>query len=90
MADQPMEFQTVNPQLTLDRGSFINHVFISITCNMVIQQCYCSIMGQDHRAIKQITRPMLGFKSFWSVAAFTLAGIELMHMIRKSQPAPIG
>ena len=27
---------------------------------------------------------MLGFKSFWS-AAITLAGIELMHMIRKSQ-----
>jgi transposase-like protein len=27
---------------------------------------------------------MLGFKSLWS-AAFTLAGIELMHMIRKGQ-----
>ena len=31
-----------------------------------------------------MTRPMLGFKSFWS-AAITLAGIELMHMIRKGQ-----
>lgn len=29
-------------------------------------------------------RPMLGFKSFWS-ASVTLAGIELMHMIRKGQ-----
>jgi putative transposase len=27
---------------------------------------------------------MLGFKSFWS-AAITLAGIEIMHMIRKGQ-----
>jgi hypothetical protein len=27
---------------------------------------------------------MLGFKSFWS-AAVTLAGVELMHMIRKGQ-----
>jgi transposase-like protein len=27
---------------------------------------------------------MLGFKSFWS-AAVTLAGIEIMHMIRKGQ-----
>jgi hypothetical protein len=27
---------------------------------------------------------MLGFKSFWS-AFVTLAGIELMHMIRKGQ-----
>jgi len=31
-----------------------------------------------------MTRPMLGFKSFWS-AAITLAGIEIMHMIRKDQ-----
>ena len=27
---------------------------------------------------------MMGFKSFWPAAA-TLAGIELMHMIRKGQ-----
>jgi transposase-like protein len=27
---------------------------------------------------------MLGFKAFWS-AAITLAGIEIMHMIRKGQ-----
>ena len=43
-----------------------------------------NIVEQDHRAIKRLTRPMLGFKSFWS-AAVTLAGIELMHMIRKGQ-----
>jgi putative transposase len=30
---------------------------------------------------------MMGFKSFWSAAA-TLAGIELMHMIRKGQMKP--
>ena len=43
-----------------------------------------NIVEQDHRAIKRRTRPMLGFKSFWS-AAVTLAGVELMHMIRKGQ-----
>jgi putative transposase len=43
-----------------------------------------NIVEQDHRAIKRMTRPMLGFKSFCS-AAITLAGIELMHMIRKGQ-----
>ena len=43
-----------------------------------------NIVEQDHRAIKRMTRPMLGFKSFGS-AAITLAGIELMHMIRKEQ-----
>jgi transposase-like protein len=25
-----------------------------------------NIVEQDHKAIKRITRPMLGFKSFWS------------------------
>src|SRR4051812_45667869 len=43
-----------------------------------------NIVEQDHRAIKRLVRPTLGFKSFWS-AAITLAGIELMHMIRKGQ-----
>jgi putative transposase len=43
-----------------------------------------NIVEQDHRAIKRLVRPMLGFKSFRS-AAMTLAGIELMRMIRKGQ-----
>jgi putative transposase len=43
-----------------------------------------NIVEQDHRAIKRLTRPMLGFKSFRSATA-TLAGIELTHMIRKGQ-----
>jgi transposase-like protein len=36
------------------------------------------------RQMKRIVRPMLGFKSFWS-ARRTLAGIELMHMLKKDQ-----
>jgi putative transposase len=43
-----------------------------------------NIVEQDHRAVKRVTRPMLGFKSFRSAAA-TLSGIELTHMIRKGQ-----
>jgi hypothetical protein len=39
---------------------------------------------QDHRGIKRITRPMLGFKAF-DAAQATLVGIELMHMIKKRQ-----
>ena len=44
---------------------------------------------QDHRAIKRLTRLMLNFKSFRS-AGCVLAGIELMHMIRKGQFAANG
>jgi putative transposase len=41
-----------------------------------------NIVEQDHRAVKRVVRPMLGFKSFWS-ARCTIAGIEVMHAIRK-------
>jgi len=43
-----------------------------------------NIVEQDHRAVKRVARPMLGLKSFRS-AAVTLAGIELMHTIRKGK-----
>ena len=43
-----------------------------------------NIVEQDHRAIKRVTKPMLNFKSFRS-ARKVLAGIEMMHMIRKGQ-----
>jgi putative transposase len=45
-----------------------------------------NVVEQDHRAVKRITRLMLGFKSF-EAAQGTLAGVELMHMIRKGQLA---
>jgi putative transposase len=43
-----------------------------------------NILEQDHRFIKRITGPMMGFKTVHSAAA-TLAGIETAHMIRKGQ-----
>jgi putative transposase len=43
-----------------------------------------NIVEQDHRAVKRVTRPMLGFKAF-EAAHSTLIGIELMHMIKKRQ-----
>jgi putative transposase len=43
-----------------------------------------NMVEQDHRGVKRITRPMLGFKSF-DAAQSTLVGIELMHMLRKQQ-----
>ena len=42
------------------------------------------IAEQDHRAVKRITSPMLGFKLFWS-AQKLIAEIETMHMIKKGQ-----
>jgi len=45
-----------------------------------------NIVEQDHRVVKRVTCPMLGFKSF-DAAQSTLVGIELMHMLRKGQLA---
>jgi putative transposase len=47
-------------------------------------KCFNNIVEQDYRAVKRVTRPMLGFKSF-DAAQGTLVGIELMHMIKKRQ-----
>src|SRR5262249_32238266 len=41
-----------------------------------------NLVEQDHRAVKRITTPMLGFKSFWA-ACCTIAGIEVMHEFEK-------
>lgn len=49
--------------------------------NSIVEQV---VRQSDHRLIKRITRPMLGFKSFWSARA-TLAGIELWRMLKKGQ-----
>src|SRR6185369_3677799 len=43
-----------------------------------------NIVEQDHRGVKRLTQPMLGFEAF-DAAQSTLVGIELMHMIKKKQ-----
>ena len=43
-----------------------------------------NLIEQDHRSVKQRIAVMLGFRQFRH-AAITIAGIELMHRIRKGQ-----
>jgi len=43
-----------------------------------------NIIEQDHRGVKARIGPMLGFKRFRR-AKVTIAGIELLHCIRKNQ-----
>jgi transposase-like protein len=43
-----------------------------------------NIVEQDHRRIKRLVRPGLGFKTFVT-ASRTIAGYEVMAMIRKDQ-----
>jgi transposase-like protein len=48
-----------------------------------------NIVEQDHRRMKWLVRPGLGFGSFWT-ARRTLAGYEVMAMVRKGQVRRIG
>ena len=43
-----------------------------------------NLIEQDHRFIKKITKPMMGFKASHSAQA-TIDGIKTAHMIRKGQ-----
>jgi putative transposase len=54
--------------------------------NIEIRQCKYlnNIIEQDHRNIKKITKPIQTFKCF-SSAMITLAGIEMMNMLKKGQ-----
>ena len=46
-----------------------------------------NVVGQDHRAVTRVTRPMSGFQSF-GAAQGTLTGIELRHRLRKGPWEP--
>jgi transposase-like protein len=48
-----------------------------------------NIVEQDHRRVKRLVRPGLGFGSFWT-ARRTLAGYEVMAMMRKGQVRKVG
>ena len=48
-----------------------------------------NIVEQDHRRIRRLLRPGLGFGGFWT-ARRTLAGFEAMAMIRKGQVRRLG
>jgi putative transposase len=79
-------------KITIDKSGANTAAIISFNrdhgARIALRQCKYlnNIVEQDHRAIKRIVRPMLGFKSF-RYAQILLAGIETMHMIRKRQLA---
>jgi transposase-like protein len=48
-----------------------------------------NIVEQDHRRIRRLVRPGLGLGRFWT-ARRTLAGYEVMAMVRKGQVQKVG
>ena len=86
--DKAMQANDVPEKVTMDKSgankAAIDEINVDMNAPMVVRQVKYlnNIVEQDHRAIKRVTKPMLNFKSFRS-AENVLAGIELMHMIRK-------
>ena len=88
--DKAMQANGVPKKVTMDKSGANKAAMEEInargeTLIIVRQIKYLNnIVEQDHRAVKRVTKPMLNFKSF-RAAKNVLAGIELMHMIRKGQ-----
>ena len=88
--ERAINLHDVPEKITIDKSgantAAIESVKADACVDILMRQCKYlnNIVEQDHRAIKRITRPMLGFKSLWS-ARIIIAGIETMHMIQKGQ-----
>ena len=88
--ERAIDLHDVPEKITIDKSGSNTAAIVSIQADsglsiVMRQSKYLNnIVEQDHRAVKRITRPMLGFKTF-GCARILIAGIEVMHMIRKGQ-----
>ena len=92
--ERAIDLHGVPEKITIDKSGANTAAMVSIQADSGLpiemrQSKYLNnVVEQDHRAIKRITRPMLGFKTF-RCARILIAGIEVMHMIRKGQLADV-
>ena len=88
--DKAMQAHGVPEKVTMDKSgankAAIDEINAGRKIPIIVRQVKYlnNVVEQDHRVVKRVTKPMLNFKSFRS-AKNVLAGIELMHMIRKLQ-----
>jgi len=88
--DKAMGANGVPEKIPMDKGgankAAVDAINVRRSLPILVRQVKYlnNIVEQDHRAIKRVTRPMLNFKPFYA-AGSVLAGIELVHTIRKGQ-----
>ena len=88
--ERAINLHDVPEKITIDKSGANPAVIESVKADACVdilmrQNKYLNnIVEQDHRAIKRVTRSMLGLKSFLT-ARIIIAGIETMHMLRKGQ-----
>jgi len=80
--DKAMQANGIPEKITMDKSgpnkAAIDQINETMEVPMIIRQVnnLNNIVEQDHRAVKRITKPMLGFKSFKAAKKNVLAGIE--------------
>jgi putative transposase len=90
--ERAMDLHGVPEKITIDKSGANTAAITSIQADsglpIVMRQSkdFNNIVEQDQRVIKRVTRPMLGCKTF-GCARLLVAGVEVMHMIRKG---PLG
>ena len=88
--EQAMALHGEPQKITIDKSgantAAIESYNAEYCSDIELRQCKYlnNIVEQDHRAVKRIVRPLLGFKVF-RCARILITGIETMHMIRKGQ-----
>ena len=88
--ERAINLHDVPQKITIDKSGANTAAIESVKADACVdilmrQNKYLNnLVEQDHRAVKRVTGPMLGFKSLWS-AQKLISGIETMHMIKKGQ-----
>ena len=88
--ERAIDLHGVPEKITIDKSGANTAAITSMQADIGLpiemrQSKYLNnLVEQDHRAVKRITRRMLGFKTF-RCARILIAGIEAMHMIREGQ-----
>jgi len=88
--ERAIDLHGVPEKITIDKSRANTAAIVGIRTDSGVdiglrQSKYLNnLIEQDHRAVKRIVRPMLGFKNFRCARAL-IAGIETMHMIKKGQ-----
>ena len=73
-----------NPAYPIAIDELKNDKILPQNVNLRQIKYFNNIVEQDHRYIKRIVCPMLGFQPFYT-AIKTLKGIEIMYMIKKDR-----
>ena len=88
MLERAINLHGLPQKITIDKSAANTAAIHSVNADACLeielrQSKYLNnITEQARRAVKRVTDPMLGFKSFWS-AHKLISGIETMYMIKK-------